>query len=359
MSMGTPAYMSPEVCRGQEADVASDIYSLGAMMYELVTGRKPFESADPYAVMGLHVNERPPDPVKFAPELPSKVCAVLMHGLEKDPTRRFSRAAVTVEALAAAQTAPTKGPTASTPPRGTVGLRPVAEPVKPESRAPVAVGPKPKRSLVLALALVGVVILGSGVFYLMSQAPSGGGPSRPPGGESGTVIGTISSKGSQQPQNRSPVNEPPVASESMANQDAEIVAAAKLKAKSVVRDWLDHMESQQPSWLKTRNDDLLPIVREVRPYRKDYADYLYSLHEIQAFLISKKKGDNDAANVQLRRSVDAFKDAVRNLGSDEALRDDMQDQASNLLSIATKVGANLEKERIKELQHILSGGSKQ
>lgn len=82
---GTPAYMSPEQARGEQVDARSDLYALGVMLYEMLSGRVPFESDTTMGVLLKHIQE-PPPPV---PELPASLQTVLMRALAKDPAERY------------------------------------------------------------------------------------------------------------------------------------------------------------------------------------------------------------------------------------------------------------------------------
>ena len=88
--IGTPAYMSPEVCRGEAIDARSDQYSFAIMLYQLCTGRLPFEADTPMAVALKHVNEPLPRPRQVNPNLPEGVEAVLVRALAKDRTCALS-----------------------------------------------------------------------------------------------------------------------------------------------------------------------------------------------------------------------------------------------------------------------------
>jgi serine/threonine-protein kinase len=88
---GTPAYMSPEVCNGERADARSDVYSLGSVLYFLLTGTPPFTAPTAAAVMVAHVSEQPDLPSQRGP-VPADVEKVVMRALEKEPELRFQSA---------------------------------------------------------------------------------------------------------------------------------------------------------------------------------------------------------------------------------------------------------------------------
>ena len=89
MTIGTPEYMSPEQAMGDSADHRSDIYSLGILFYELITGKKPFESETPMAVIIKHINEPLPSPSALVPDLPEAVEEILFTALAKQPGDRY------------------------------------------------------------------------------------------------------------------------------------------------------------------------------------------------------------------------------------------------------------------------------
>ncbi len=90
---GTPHYMSPEQISGQKVDGRSDIFSLGVMTYQLLTGKTPFAGENLAALMHQIINVQQPDPRKFNPAIPVNLVRVLYKALEKDREKRFSKAA--------------------------------------------------------------------------------------------------------------------------------------------------------------------------------------------------------------------------------------------------------------------------
>ncbi len=86
--IGTPHYMSPEQCQGEEADSRSDIYSLGVVLYELLTGVAPFLAKTPTGVAIKHVTEKPRPLREIAPSIPESVERVVLRAMEKDPNAR-------------------------------------------------------------------------------------------------------------------------------------------------------------------------------------------------------------------------------------------------------------------------------
>ncbi|HEY7543858.1 MAG TPA: bifunctional serine/threonine-protein kinase/formylglycine-generating enzyme family protein [Blastocatellia bacterium] len=99
MLIGTPFYMSPEQCRGEELDARSDIYSLGVIIYEMLTGNVPFQSATPIGVLLKHVNEEPPPMYQSRPDIPESVEEVVLRALRKRSEDRQSSVAQLAQEL--------------------------------------------------------------------------------------------------------------------------------------------------------------------------------------------------------------------------------------------------------------------
>lgn len=122
MLVGTPEYMSPEQFGGEELDARSDIYSLGVVLFEMLTGRLPFTGRNEYELMKQHVEATPPSPRALVPSIPTRIEAAILRALAKEPSQRFQSATelrleleqgmllrpTVVETLPASDTAPNR-----------------------------------------------------------------------------------------------------------------------------------------------------------------------------------------------------------------------------------------------------------
>jgi len=143
--LGTAHYVSPEQAQGRALGPASDLYSLGVSLYEMVTGQLPFDADTPVAVALKHVNEEPVPPRRIDPDIPAALEAIILRALHKDPSMRYSSAeemrtdlkrflgGVAVEAPAAVtaggmdQTSVMPSVDGSSAPAGTPRVRPVPQ----------------------------------------------------------------------------------------------------------------------------------------------------------------------------------------------------------------------------------------
>ena len=91
-TIGSVHYFSPEHARGGFTDAKSDLYSLGVVMYEMVTGRVPFDADTPVSVALKHMQEEPVEPIELNPNLPIAVNKIIMRALQKDTTLRYQTA---------------------------------------------------------------------------------------------------------------------------------------------------------------------------------------------------------------------------------------------------------------------------
>jgi serine/threonine-protein kinase len=90
--VGTPNYMSPEQATGKPVDARTDVYSLGAVMYEMLTGQKPFQSDSADKLLQLIAYKAPPAPHEIDPEVPEALSRIVMKGMSKRPEKRYQTA---------------------------------------------------------------------------------------------------------------------------------------------------------------------------------------------------------------------------------------------------------------------------
>ncbi len=182
VGIGTPEYMSPEQGLGEKVNESTDVYSLGIVLYELITGRKPYLADTPMAVVVKHLNDPLPRPSEFVPSLPASVENTLLKALAKKPADRYpdmvqfsavltrllteagggaaapqatslpaSRpaASATIDQGVSRETLPPR--TALPPPQGTYPVPPAVRPVTPPAR------PRKKFAWLAWLAGLGVL----------------------------------------------------------------------------------------------------------------------------------------------------------------------------------------------------------
>jgi serine/threonine-protein kinase len=90
--VGTPQYLSPEQLEGREVDQRADIYAVGVVLYEVFTGKRPFEAENPVQIILKHLNEPPAPPSTYWREIPPALERLILRCLEKDPAKRFANA---------------------------------------------------------------------------------------------------------------------------------------------------------------------------------------------------------------------------------------------------------------------------
>jgi eukaryotic-like serine/threonine-protein kinase len=165
--MGTPHYLSPEQAQGMDTTAVSDLYSIGVMLYEALTGRVPFEGESAVAVAMKQVSQTPQRPSSINPRVSPALDAVVMRALEKDPGQRFQSADAFIAALDQAMREPGApgGGTASFAPLPPVVAVPeeVVEEEDPEEAAR-------KRRRRIWLGVLAAILLGALIGYLAARS---------------------------------------------------------------------------------------------------------------------------------------------------------------------------------------------
>ncbi len=136
--IGTPAYLSPEQAQGKPLDQRTDLYSLGVVLYEMVTGQLPFDADDITSILIQQVNKMPTPPSHLVRDLPPSLEAVILKALEKKPEQRFTTALEMAAALDAALKQPTAGVAVTTDVRSKSRIRVVLADDHPSLRTPLA-----------------------------------------------------------------------------------------------------------------------------------------------------------------------------------------------------------------------------
>ena len=192
---GSPAYMAPEQIRGEELTPAADVYALGVMLFELLTGQRPFQGSEAQAeragpataerVRYAHLNLPAPDPRSINPQIPSSLAQVILRSLEKDPARRYPSAPAFYEAAA-------RGIEVEEPGHGDArasGENKVVGRVFGHGDARTAGGDaRPASRRALVFMLVGAALLGVLGFALLGGGKGQVGPPQQPAQENALVV---------------------------------------------------------------------------------------------------------------------------------------------------------------------------
>ena len=168
-TVGSLYYMSPEQINGQPVDARSDLYSLGVSLYQMVTGRKPFDGTSDFSIMAAHMHHQAIPPIQLDPNMPQVLNDVILKALAKDVSARFQSA---VEFHAALEVA-----------LRTIQGHAAAAPVPPIHVAPQPMPPPPSGGLGLKLGLVGLVtilLFGGGAYWWRSRSAAAIAPEPPP-----------------------------------------------------------------------------------------------------------------------------------------------------------------------------------
>src|ERR1051325_9881513 len=156
-TVGTIAYMSPEQARGEQLDARTDIFSLGAVLYQMATGKVPFDGKTS-AVIFHAILERDPEPVQqLSPQLPARLCEIISKSLEKDRDLRYQSAADLRGDLKRLKRDSESGRKIPAAPSGVQFAQQAAPPTSSNSQI-VPAAKKSKLPIVVGLAVVVVLV---------------------------------------------------------------------------------------------------------------------------------------------------------------------------------------------------------
>ncbi len=184
--IGTAQYLSPEQARGERVDARSDLYSTGCVLYELLTGRPPFQGDSPVAIAYQHVREEAPPPSRLDPSIPQWADAIVMKALVKDPNYRYQSAAeMRADIQRALQGMPVAAPTMAMNSRTQVmGAGPPTQATRPATMGydlpPVEYAepdmPEERGKKALLWTLVGLLAVGAivALYFMFSGGNPGG-----------------------------------------------------------------------------------------------------------------------------------------------------------------------------------------
>jgi serine/threonine-protein kinase len=172
--VGTPAYMSPEQARGKGGiDQRSDLYSLGVILFQMLTGSQPFEADTPIGLAVMHINEPTPDILEVSPDLPPGMGRFIQRAMAKDKKERFSSAEDLAEAFGSSSTAKLDPP-AMEP--AAIELEPTLIEGEIEEPVPISPVPTPEKQVLaeseprsggvnflLILGIVGIIVVVGGI----------------------------------------------------------------------------------------------------------------------------------------------------------------------------------------------------
>lgn len=182
--MGTATYFSPEQAQGLPVDPRSDLYSLGVVLYEMVTGRTPFSGDTPLAIAYRHVQDQPAPPSTIVPDIPFGLEAIIMKLLQKRPDDRYPTAEalradlnrfldgdVTAAERALGVAAAAGAATAAAATTMQPAVAPIPAPVDPVGD-PVDDEPKSRTGIFVGVIAVLLVLLGGGLFWFANSLNS-------------------------------------------------------------------------------------------------------------------------------------------------------------------------------------------
>ena len=173
--LGTASYLSPEQAQGQPVDARTDIYALGVVLYEMLTGRPPFTGDSPMAIAYKQVNATPPAPSSANPDVPPELDAVVMRALSKNPANRYQTGKEFADDLERARTG---GEVLATPllPAGGEATQVISRPQPTSVLPPVQDEPGGSRKAWVGalLAILVMALLAAGAYLVVTMLTDDG-----------------------------------------------------------------------------------------------------------------------------------------------------------------------------------------
>ena len=171
--MGTAQYLSPEQAQGHAVTESSDLYAVGVVLYELLTGQVPFEGESPVTVALKQVSVEPTPPSALNPGVSPALEAVVMRSLAKDPGARFASADEFIAALQQAREGIAPAPAFNGAPPTQTAVAALLAPPPEDERTPEEAARRRRRALWIAAAVAVLAIAAATALLLLTPADSG------------------------------------------------------------------------------------------------------------------------------------------------------------------------------------------
>jgi serine/threonine protein kinase len=322
--IGTPEYMAPEQAEGRDVDHRADIYALGAIMFEMVTGRVPFEGETPLSIVLKHRSEPPVDPQTLNTQVSAAMSRVILKCLEKSRERRYQSAAAVLEDLANVE-------------KGLPATRQVTVKSKPITTREITVKFSLRKILVPAL-IVGVIVI-VGLVSLINRWDDGAaarakrGVVVNPSGTAGNFPDLLANRGSQPPSQPGTEQAPPGSSGGGAASAIMGYLTPFMKDPSQFMNGRDALEFEKA----------LAIVK--KKYPAEAAAFSQWLDSIQNRIQEGKK-QREAGNVEAsRKSYDRGESEMRKLLAQVSERERAEKALKELQDTKQKIGAAARRDR--------------
>jgi tRNA A-37 threonylcarbamoyl transferase component Bud32 len=329
--IGTPEYMAPEQAEGRDVDHRADIYALGAILFEMVTGRVPFEGATPLSVVLKHRSEPPADPQTINAQISAGLSRVILKCLEKTKERRYQTAAEVLEDLSAVE-------------KGLPVTRQVTAKTKPLTTREITVKFSLRKVLVPALAVGAVIVLGG--IFVINKAVRRVTPERNrPGAIS---LPDITSGQKPGPQiRRADIPVPPGPESGSARTDGAKPLPSNRGAASAIMGYLAPFMKDPAKFMNEK--DALEFEKALTSIKEKYPAEASSLSQFLDSIqvkIAEGKKQQEAGNLEAsRKSYDRGESDMRKLLAQVSERDRAEKAFQDLQDIKLKTAATVRRDR--------------